>query len=149
LEAVRLICSQYDVHEDRLREHHPSAVSGRLGLMSVPVMSLGMVGRELDAEEFQDRAPRHRDEQRFHQSRHADDQTVAAGKQRQSTSSMTFPADDELMQLGGIESCPAPSRSARTMSSEDQARERNVVERGSRLVECGSWGDGRGAAKRR
>ena len=76
--------SQHDVREDRPgREHHPS--SSRFGVVLNDVgagdVARHQVRRELDARELQIEHLRHRvDEQRFRQSRHADDQTVAAGK---------------------------------------------------------------------
>ena len=77
------------------------------------------VGRELDARELEVEHLRHRvDEQRLRQAGHADDETVAAGEQRQQHElDDVFLPDDQLVQLGEIESCPALSRSASAMSS--------------------------------
>ena len=60
------------------------------------------VGRELNARELEIEHLRDRaDEQRLRQSRHADDQAVAAGEQRQQHElDHVLLADDQLVQLG-------------------------------------------------
>ena len=96
---------QHDVREDRSgREHHVPA--SRLGIVLNDVragdVARHQVRRELDARELEIEHLRDRvDEQRLRQSRHADDQTVAAGEQRQQHElDHVLLADDELVQLG-------------------------------------------------
>ena len=87
------------------------------------------VGRELNARELEVEHLRQRvDEQRLREPRHADDQAVAAGEQRQQhLLDDVFLADDELVQLGDD----------LVVSGLEPVGERNVVgrvERGSGIV---------------
>ncbi len=95
---------QHDVGEDRPgREHHLPPSGRRVLLDDVGAGDVGrhQVGRELDAVELEVEHPRHRvDEQRLGEAGHADDEAVAADKQRQQhlIDDLVL-ADDELLQL--------------------------------------------------
>ena len=102
--AVDLV-GEHDVREDRPgREHHVPAARLRIVLDDVGARDVArhQVRRELDARELEVEHLRDRvDQQRLRQARHADDQAVAAGEQRQQHElDHVLLADDELVQLG-------------------------------------------------